>query len=468
MTTFSCWRRKSTSISADRWTRSSSTRPLKMMTWPLPLWQPPTCPQMMLQREVSSNTPVPEHIKDHTWPSSPGCCMDVPDYPFDEQYDSFAFNSLLTREEAISAIGKVGTECGKVAQMSLFHIPTAKHMRLEEFEQTQAQATSQVMFLFVSWSKQTMYTTAVLLQVSLFLKDSWITTLRAAIRTSLRDVGKGWFNLHETNWEVYQISKLKKFMEMVKFNMQVSQHPLVFIKCHQGRWDTHDCSFTGFPSLSGSRFIGELLPDDFGRLPLHSSVWGGNEMGQQCHHQLLQVSPLSIPFPISPYTLSFTGICLLHFRPKRNALFLVDLVMDAQGVHYSTNLNSFESVVVSLFDKGIQSTQNVPQLEKVCTPVVTNPLAAPTISTPGADFLCSTSWRTYSGLGLHSWSQLGSMNLLWRSCVQPSVMPSAMPSSPWRPMPESTSAFWSWWTWTSTNTSSTYTFIHPSHQPMSF
>ena len=66
-------------------------------------------------------------------------------------------------------------------------------------------------------------------QVSLFLKDSWITTLRAAIRTSLRDVGKGWFNLHETNWEVYQISKLKKFMEMVKFNMQVCPELLKLI-----------------------------------------------------------------------------------------------------------------------------------------------------------------------------------------------------------------------------------------------
>lgn len=130
-----------------------------------------------------------------------GCYNDVPEYPFDEQYDSFAFNSLLTREEAIMAIGKVGTECNKVSGMSLFHIPTAKHLKIEEFEQTQSQATS---------------------QVSLFLKDTWINTLRAAIRTSLRDVGKGWFNLHETNWEVYQMSKMKKFMEMVKFNMQVS------------------------------------------------------------------------------------------------------------------------------------------------------------------------------------------------------------------------------------------------------
>ncbi|KAK2152283.1 hypothetical protein LSH36_335g03003 [Paralvinella palmiformis] len=71
-----------------------------------------------------------------------GCFADVPDYPFDEQYDRFAFNSLLTRDEAISAIGKVRTECNRVAAMLLFHIPTAKHMRLEEFDQTQSQATS--------------------------------------------------------------------------------------------------------------------------------------------------------------------------------------------------------------------------------------------------------------------------------------------------------------------------------------
>ena len=70
----------------------------------------------------------------------------MPEFPFDGQYDNFAFNSLLTREEAINGIGKVRTECNKVAAMSLFHIPTAKHMRLEEFEQAQSQATSQVSF----------------------------------------------------------------------------------------------------------------------------------------------------------------------------------------------------------------------------------------------------------------------------------------------------------------------------------
>ena len=52
-------------------------------------------------------------------------------------------------------------------------------------------------------------------------------------------------------------------------------------------------------------------------------------------------------------------------RPRKNALFLLDLVIDKDGVHFSTALPSFEQMLVSLFDKGIQATQNVPQLEKV-------------------------------------------------------------------------------------------------------
>ena len=79
-------------------------------------------------------------------------------------------------------------------------------MRLEEFEQTQGQATQ---------------------QVTLYLKDTWIENLRKHIRTSLRDSGKGWFNIYEQNYYVYQKSKLKKFMEMVKFSMQDSLRYLV-------------------------------------------------------------------------------------------------------------------------------------------------------------------------------------------------------------------------------------------------
>lgn len=42
----------------------------------------------------------------------------------------------------------------------------------------------------------------------------------------------------------------------------------------------------------------------------------------------------------------------------------MDLVIDQDGVHFSTNVSSFEQVCINLFDKGISSTQSVPQLEK--------------------------------------------------------------------------------------------------------
>jgi len=76
--------------------------------------------------------------------SSSGFHPDVPSYPFDEKFDNFAFNCLLTREEAIVAMAKVRSECNKVASMSVFQVPVSKSMKLEEFEQTQAQVSTQV------------------------------------------------------------------------------------------------------------------------------------------------------------------------------------------------------------------------------------------------------------------------------------------------------------------------------------
>lgn len=65
------------------------------------------------------------------------------------------------------------------------------------------------------------------LQISMFLKDTWINTLKIAVRSSLRDIGKGWYNLYETKWEVYQMSKLHQLMELIKFMLQDSVRYLV-------------------------------------------------------------------------------------------------------------------------------------------------------------------------------------------------------------------------------------------------
>ena len=60
------------------------------------------------------------------------------------------------------------------------------------------------------------------MQVQVYLKETWVPRLRDSIRSALALVSKGWFNLEETNHEVYTGSKLKKLMELVKFSMQVS------------------------------------------------------------------------------------------------------------------------------------------------------------------------------------------------------------------------------------------------------
>uniref|UniRef100_A0A8C5ZKT2 Dynein axonemal heavy chain 1 n=1 Tax=Marmota marmota marmota TaxID=9994 RepID=A0A8C5ZKT2_MARMA len=220
--------------------------------------------------------------------------VSVPKYPFREQKEDFTFVSLLTRSEVITALSKVRAECNKVTAMSLFHSNLSKYSRLEEFEQIQSQTVS---------------------QVQMFLKDSWVSTLKVAMRSSLRDMSKGWYNLYETNWEVYLISKLRKLMELIKYMLQDTLRFLV------------QDSLTSFSQFISDACCSVLdCTDDM--------VWGEDLIN-------------------SPY------------RPRKNPLFIVDLVLDSSGVHYSTALEQFETSLLNLFDKGILATHSVPQLEKM-------------------------------------------------------------------------------------------------------
>ncbi|XP_008570797.1 PREDICTED: dynein heavy chain 1, axonemal [Galeopterus variegatus] len=222
--------------------------------------------------------------------------VSIPKYPFREQKEDFTFKSLFTRSEVITALSKVRAECNKVTTMSLFHSSLSKCSRLEEFEQIQSQTFS---------------------QVQMFLKDSWINTLKVAMRSSLHDTSKGWYNLCETNWEVYLMSKLRKLMELIKYMLQDTLRFLV---------QDSLASFSQFISDACCSVL-DCTED---------MVWGEDLIN-------------------SPY------------RPRKNPLFIVDLVLDSSGVHYSTPLEQFETSLLNLFDKGILATHAVPQLEKLVT-----------------------------------------------------------------------------------------------------
>ena len=60
-----------------------------------------------------------------------------------------------------------------------------------------------------------------------------------------------------------------------------------------------------------------------------------------------------------------------YCRPLNGPLFHLDLVLDENGSHFSTDLDAFKPALVSIFDRGIQATHSVPQMEKVRLPQLT-------------------------------------------------------------------------------------------------
>ncbi|KAJ6667676.1 hypothetical protein lerEdw1_015997 [Lerista edwardsae] len=260
--------------------------------------------------------------------------IEIPEYPFNEQREAFTFISLLTRPEVIMALVQVRHECNKTAAMSLFHSTLTKFGRLEEFEQIQTQTFS---------------------QISMYLKDTWINTLKIAVRSSLREIGKGWYNLHETKWEVYQMSKLHQLMELIKFMLQDSVRYLI------------QDSLTNFTQLFVDACHSVLnCADDM--------VWGEDLVN-------------------SPY------------KPRKNPLFIIDLVLDTAGVHFSTPLENFETTLVSLFNKGILATHTIPQLEKYVLEDL---------------FICGT--PLLESVGLHEPAVEEQRNTICK-CIQKSLIP---------------------------------------------
>ncbi|KTF88877.1 hypothetical protein cypCar_00027703 [Cyprinus carpio] len=150
-------------------------------------------------------------------------------------------------------------------------------------------------------------------QIQLFLQESWLDTLCTGISSSLHG-SRDWYNLSVSNWDVYHMSKLCRLMALIR---SIQQDTLRFL--------VQD-------SLAS---LAELLLD-------------------ACHNVLQCPKDLTWGPDLinSPY------------KPKKKPLFSVDLVLDQTGVGYSTPLESFETSVINLFDKGILSTHNIPQLDK--------------------------------------------------------------------------------------------------------
>ncbi|XP_076467002.1 dynein axonemal heavy chain 1-like [Babylonia areolata] len=220
---------------------------------------------------------------------------DVPEYNYPQLLERMRFRyTLAPHPESVEAMGQVRAECNKVSfNMCLFYVPTPKPMRLDDFEQNQSQVTA---------------------HVALYLKDSWIQSLRSSIRVCLVNVGRGWYNLKEKVYHTYRMSQMSLIMETIRFMMQDSLRFLV-----------KDSLISYCQMVVDACFSVTNIAEDF--------VWEDS----------LLTSP---------------------FKPKKHPLFMLDLTLELDHVDFSTKLEEFETSVINLFDNAINATQTVPQLEK--------------------------------------------------------------------------------------------------------
>lgn len=108
--------------------------------------------------------------------------------------------TLYVLHEVYDAMVCVVAECIHVSNMNLFSVHHGKQVRLHEFEEQQAQAT---------------------VTVVKYLREPWLEKITQAVRMCLRDIGKGWFNLEQRIHHVYDVMKLKRFMDLTTLRMQV-------------------------------------------------------------------------------------------------------------------------------------------------------------------------------------------------------------------------------------------------------
>ncbi|CAL7945370.1 unnamed protein product [Xylocopa violacea] len=205
--------------------------------------------------------------------------------------------SLYVHEQVYEAMVCIVAECMTVSSMNLFGTSHGKQITLMEFEDLQSQATTTVIK---------------------YLKEPWLEKVTQSVRMCLRDLGKGWFNLQQKVHGVYDVMKLKRFMNLTTLRMQYALRVLV-----QNSIKLYDEILQG-PALC-------VLDVD------ETFTWGDNLIDSQ-------------------------------FEPTSNPIFLIDLQMDEQKSYYTTNPEEFAEMIVTLYDNALLLCHQVRQVHPFLLP----------------------------------------------------------------------------------------------------
>ncbi|KAL0272752.1 UNVERIFIED_CONTAM: hypothetical protein PYX00_005610 [Menopon gallinae] len=199
---------------------------------------------------------------------------------------------LYVLDEAYLGMMNVVTACLKLNSMNFFSSNFGKHVTLEEFD-----------------SIQSGYTTNLIK----YLRIEWVDIITTNVRMCLQDTGKGWFNIKEKNWKIYELSKLYRYMELIKFRMETS------LKCLVESSTDLLVKLVEVPCLSCID-----VPDE-------NFVWGDDLIN-------------------SP------------FKATGAPIFTLTLNLNNEDAYYSTPPEAFEDTLIKLYDNCIALSHTIQQV----------------------------------------------------------------------------------------------------------
>ncbi|XP_058804505.1 dynein axonemal heavy chain 1-like [Phymastichus coffea] len=201
------------------------------------------------------------------------------------------WNSLYVHSEVHEAMMSIALECEKASKSTLFSLRLTKSVSLEEFESQQLHASHSLVN---------------------YLRDGWLENICQAIRISLRDIGKGWFDLRQCHHDIYDAMKLNRFMQLVRQRMQSALRTLI------------ETSAVGFlRTLEAPTMCMSNVDEKF--------VWKSN---------------LKEPL----------------FESNVNPIFTIELYMNDNGAHYTTDPNLYAEKFDALLVNALQLCQQINQL----------------------------------------------------------------------------------------------------------
>ena len=234
----------------------------------------------------------------------------IPAHDYPMTVAKFTASTLLKTDEVVIALQEIKKECNDVTSRDIYNPNINKTMGIEDFKQIQNSSIS---------------------QTSYYLRETWVNKIKDIIKGYFNNLEGGWFNLNETNRDIYDIGNLKKFLIQTKFIMQNTL--LLLTKKSVDKFKEAILSF----------------------LPLSCTV-----------HDLYQIENKFISdkeqekVNEDPYSTSKDPI----------PLFSIDLILEEGGTspQYSVDPGDVVSNIMQIFDLGIEKLQEISQLEQKLMP----------------------------------------------------------------------------------------------------